>query len=453
LAKVSPVNDIIRLDTAEHGFLPQDVPFAITDPLRIPRERYYDRVFFEREKEKLWMRTWQMACRLEEIPNPNDFTEYEICDQSILLVRQQDMSVRALFNACRHRGTQLKKGAGTLVGGKIVCPFHGWRWKGDGATDRIYGASGFAPECLVEEDVRLQECRVELWGGCAWVNFDPDAGQLTAALSPAAAKLEEIGFGNLRVKWWKELVLNANWKIVLEAFLEGWHVMQTHPQLTRGHGEDFPPDTGEYLVYDNGHSSFQLRDTTSNFPLDALIAANSNLAKGQDAMALDRDIHVLEALRNRLQPGDHVRDAVKLAFREFYKASGIPMVDGVEHLANWWGGEIFLFPNFIILPMYGNALCYRARPHADDPEQCLFEVWSLTTYPESHPVQRASLKGRFDKSDSNAWGLIPRQDFSNIERQQRGLHTMGYNGHRLAVEWENAIGNMHMELDRRMARP
>src|SRR3954453_1462583 len=79
---------------------PPSVPFAMRDPLHVPRERYFDRDFFELEKERLWPRVWQMACRLEEIPDPGDFVEYEICDQSILVVRQPDQSVKAFHNTC-----------------------------------------------------------------------------------------------------------------------------------------------------------------------------------------------------------------------------------------------------------------------------------------------------------------------------------------------------------------
>ncbi|MEX5713092.1 Rieske 2Fe-2S domain-containing protein, partial [Parafrankia sp. FMc6] len=110
------VTDDRRADAA------RDVPFAMRDPLHVPRERYYDRTFFELEKEYLWPRVWQMACRLEEIPRPGDFVEYEICDQSILVVRQPDLSVKAFHNACRHRATQLCSGSGRLPGGQIVCP-------------------------------------------------------------------------------------------------------------------------------------------------------------------------------------------------------------------------------------------------------------------------------------------------------------------------------------------
>jgi hypothetical protein len=92
-------------------------------------------------------------------------------------------------------------------------------------------------------------------------------------------------------------------------------------------------------------------------------------------------------------------------------------------------------------------LSYRCRPYDDNPEKCLFEVWSLTLYPEGHDPGRASLTGRFAQNDEN-WGLIPRQDFSNMERQQRGLHSDSFKESRLATEWEGAISNLHLEVDR-----
>ena len=76
-------------------------------PDRIPKQRYYDADFFELERERLWPRVWQMACRLEEIPNVGDAVEYEILDQSVIVVRTSPTEVRAFQNACRHRGVKL----------------------------------------------------------------------------------------------------------------------------------------------------------------------------------------------------------------------------------------------------------------------------------------------------------------------------------------------------------
>jgi phenylpropionate dioxygenase-like ring-hydroxylating dioxygenase large terminal subunit len=426
------------------------IPFAMRDSLHVPRERYYDRGFYELEKEYLWSRVWQMACRLEEIPRTGDWVEYEICDQSILVVRQADASVKAFYNTCPHRATQLLKGVGRAGRGQIVCPFHGWRWNIDGTSSFVYGAKGFAPECVRSDEIRLQECRVETWGGSVWINMDPDARPLQEALSPAASHLDAVGVENMRVWWWKEVVLNANWKIAQEAFFEGWHVMQTHPQLTMGAGTEFPPDVAESLTFENGHSLFRQSadsDYGVNDDADEFIARARVLWEGQDAMTLERDLHVFNSVRSRVAPGDAFAPAAIMALYEYAKGARIPMPPLGEGV-RLWGGDVFLFPNYLMLPMYGNSLAYRSRPYNDDPEWCRFEIWSLTTYPEGQEPERALLEGRFASDDAENWGLIPRQDMSNIERQQRGLHARSYRESRLSTDWEQGISNMHQELDR-----
>ena len=100
------------------------VPLAMEYPDRVPKQRYYDPEFFALENELFWPRVWQMACRLEEIPEPGDFVEYEILDQSVVVVRTDDMAVKAYYNACRHRGVKLVQGRGNLRSG-FTCSFHG----------------------------------------------------------------------------------------------------------------------------------------------------------------------------------------------------------------------------------------------------------------------------------------------------------------------------------------
>ena len=82
------------------------VPFRIGDGAAIPVERYTSPEFLELECDHLWPRVWQVACRIEEVPSVGDFAEYEIADQSILIVRSSPETIRAYFNTCRHRGSQ-----------------------------------------------------------------------------------------------------------------------------------------------------------------------------------------------------------------------------------------------------------------------------------------------------------------------------------------------------------
>ena len=120
---------------AEKKWTALPVLHAIEVVDRIPKERYLDPEFFAAEVELLWPRVWQMACRLEEIPNVGDFAEYEILDQSVIVLRTED-GVRAFQNACRHRGVQVVKGRGSRRGG-FVCPFHGWCYGTDGRNTRV----------------------------------------------------------------------------------------------------------------------------------------------------------------------------------------------------------------------------------------------------------------------------------------------------------------------------
>ncbi|MBV8690734.1 MAG: Rieske 2Fe-2S domain-containing protein, partial [Actinobacteria bacterium] len=87
--------------------------FAMEFPDRVPKERYFDPDFYALEAERLWPRVWQMACRLEEIPKPGDAVEYQILDQSVVVARTGEGTVRAFQNACRHRGVKLVDGRAT----------------------------------------------------------------------------------------------------------------------------------------------------------------------------------------------------------------------------------------------------------------------------------------------------------------------------------------------------
>src|SRR2546426_2970850 len=110
--------------TTDVNWTPLTVPWAVETLDRIPKQRYYDPEFFALEAELFWPRVWQMACRLEEIPNAGDFVEYQILDQSIVVVRTDDMEVKAFYNVCRHRGVKLVEGRGNRPSG-FTCSFHG----------------------------------------------------------------------------------------------------------------------------------------------------------------------------------------------------------------------------------------------------------------------------------------------------------------------------------------
>src|SRR4051794_36268929 len=102
-----PVETAAGLQCTDRLVYRPAVPFEMKHADRAPKERYFDPEFYRLETERLWSRTWQMGCRLEEIPQAHDFTEYEILDQPIVIVRTEDGEARAFQNACRHRGVKI----------------------------------------------------------------------------------------------------------------------------------------------------------------------------------------------------------------------------------------------------------------------------------------------------------------------------------------------------------
>src|SRR4029453_5016030 len=139
-----------------------------------PKGRYLDADFLQLELEKLFPRTWLMACRIEELPGVGSFVEYRIGDRSVLIVRESTESIRAYHNACRHRGTRLATGRGRV--GSIICPFHGWRYNLDGSIKLQLDPEEFTPRS--EDDLGLQPVRCELWGGFVFINMDLQAPPL-----------------------------------------------------------------------------------------------------------------------------------------------------------------------------------------------------------------------------------------------------------------------------------
>ena len=105
----------------------------------------------------------------------------------------------------------------------------------------------------------------------------------------------------------------------------------------------------------------------------------------------------------------------------------------------------YCFPHYFILPMYSSASSYRFRPLG--PEETLMEIWSLTRAPEGEPSGRGRHRPRSWAPDDARWPPIPTQDFSNLPRQQRGLHAQSFEYMRLSEKAEGHISNFHRTID------
>ncbi len=422
------------MTTVEHKWSALPVPCAIEVTDRVRKERYYDPEFYRMESELLWPRVWQMACRLEEIPQPGDFAEYEILDQSVIVVRAEDLGVRAFHNVCRHRGVRVAQGRGSRPGG-FVCPFHGWCYGTDGRNTRVTQAGTFSEHNLQPADIDLTPVRCEVWGGCAWINLDDAAPPLRRCIEPFATSLDAWKVDSLRAEWWYACRLPVNWKLAEEAFVEQYHVLQSHPQLR------IP---GRYPT--RNPTDFEPRAF-----VDAELHYLRTMSEGMAGMVHARDVQVAEGLADLELPADYrlarstwdttLNDAVVRAHRE--RGCDVPDLNQLEEegLNEPMG---YCFPHFFILPMYSSATSYRFRPLG--PEETLMDIWSLTRFGEGAEPEIPPVPARWEYDDPR-WPPIPAQDFSNMPRQQRGLHARSFEYMRLSERNEGHISNYHRVID------
>lgn len=419
------------------------VPHRVVNPERIPAARYYDAEFFELERQKLWPHVWQMACRLEEIPVVGDYVEYRILEKSVIIVRCKN-GVKAFHNACRHRGLQLVTEPGNCKTSGFICPFHGWRFDMEGKNTFVFGKQLFSERELAKAEIDLVPCRLETWGGCAFINFDDKAPSLLETLGPAADRLDARNAAMLKVESWHATILPTNWKLAMEAFMEGYHLMRTHPQL---HALTFGID--DYGPVSAGSSP--LRKLDGRKVVDLIIRFMDKNREGMGGMVHEREVAIAESLRDVEVP-EAPEEAVGFFFSrlkdEIYKrgkAEGLPVTDMNKADAEFEFKPVeYLFPHFFLLPWFSSMSSYRIRPIS--PESCLFELWSLALVPEGE--ERPRVMGPITLPyDSDEFPEIPRQDYANLPRQQRGLHAGGFEYMRLSKEVEGTISNYQRLID------
>lgn len=422
------------------------VPYRITNPTRIPAKRYFDEEFYRLECERFWPHVWQMACRLEEIPAIGDWVEYRILDKSVIVVRTQS-GVKAFHNSCRHRGVQLVSGQGNCAAQGFTCPFHGWRYSMEGESSFIFGRDMFDAEDLDPADVALAPCRVELWGGCAFINFDNDAPPLVESLGPAVERMDARNVGELRSEWWHSAVLPVNWKLAMEAFMEGYHVMATHPQL-------YTLSVPESKMYgpETEHAEPPPRQSPSGRDyVEVTIKHLAKLSEGMAGMVHAREVAIAEELRDLELPEDvgaaamHFYTKLREEITRQGRAEGMPVPDlNAAAAAHPFKAVEFLFPNYFLLPMFSAMSAYRIRPLS--PETCLFELWSLAFFPEGTEREPPTPPTPMAHDDP-AFPEIPRQDYSNLPLQQLGLHAQSFEFMRLSPKVEGMISNYQRLID------
>jgi phenylpropionate dioxygenase-like ring-hydroxylating dioxygenase large terminal subunit len=412
----------------------------------VSAERYYSRAWHDREVEKIWRKTWQLACRIEEIPEVGDQIVYDIVNDSLVVVRTAPDTVKAYINSCLHRGTLLRTEAGNAK--QIRCPFHGWTWDLDGKLKVIPGQWDFPH--VDKGKMCLPEAQVGQWGGFVFVNFDKDCEPFESYLENLPAHFEAFDLENRYKAAHVAKIMPCNWKLGMEAFIEAYHVPIAHPQVVTYYGDS----NTQYDVWPGvRHVSRML--SVQGVPSPAM----KHVAPEVTVADLRRDAPFYAGKPIEIGPGETARGKLAERAREkISRSSGTDMsnlsdaeaLDLIEYL---------LFPNMV--PWGGQALpiVYRFRPNGDDPDTHIMEIMFLFakapdgSHPE--PAKMRLLGPDQDWKDAPELGsaaMVADQDTDNLRRIQKGLKASRKPGVTLARYQESRIRHFHATLDAYLAR-
>jgi phenylpropionate dioxygenase-like ring-hydroxylating dioxygenase large terminal subunit len=412
----------------------------------IPYEHYTSREYARLEQERMWSRVWQWACREEQIPTPGSYHVYDIGDRSVLVVRGQDMRIRAFHNFCLHRGTQLKPSGSTGRSTVLRCPFHGWTWSTGGQLAEIPCRWDFPH--VRDDDFGLPEVRTGSWGGFVFVTFDDDAPSLEEYLDPLPAHFAEFDIEERYIECHVRKKLPANWKAAAEAFLEAYHVLETHPQGLMNSGDA----NAQYDVFGPHVTRFL---HTTGWPSPHLDP------RPTEQQVLD---HVLgrkfpDGERPTLAPGERARDIVaryaqqalgERYRRDFSQMSVSQTLDSIEY---------FAFPNGFFFPGLLISMIYRFRPDGDDPDRSVMDLLILRPRPGDGDVPRPPAPFELDVDDSyttvptldHSLALVYDQDTGNLAAQTKGFKGSKKRAQTLGNYQESRSRHLHQTVDRYIA--
>lgn len=405
-------------------------------------DRYISDDFMAREMDRLWPRTWQWACREEHIPEAGDYITYDVGRYSVLIVRGDDDIIRAYPNACLHRGTQLKRSDTSGSGSEIRCPFHGWSWTLDGGLKNVPCRWDFPH--VNDAAFHLPPVKVETWGGFVFVNMDPDAAPLADQLGPLAEHFSgRWDLSNRRIALHLQKELPTNWKAAQEAFLEAYHVYETHAQGLATASDanaqyDIFSDHVTRFVHTIGTPSpHYTQPQTQQEILDKMRGDGAVVPEGRTARSV-------AAERMRETMGAEL--GVPLG-----EYSDSEMLDSIEY---------HLFPNMCLFPGVSLPMIYRFRPIGSDTGRTMFDLVFLKLVPEGTPLDYPPdpIPVAAEQSYANAPGMNPGlgavydQDTDNLAMQYRGFQASAKRGQTLGHYQEARIRRFHLTLDDYLAR-
>ncbi|MFI6026728.1 aromatic ring-hydroxylating dioxygenase subunit alpha [Amycolatopsis magusensis] len=238
----------------------------------LPGAHYTDPAIFEREQQRIFQRTWFAAARAGDLPEPGGFRTVEVGGESVLIVRGRDRALRAFLNVCRHRGARLCTDDSGSVRRSLQCPYHAWTYGLDGSLIAAPNLNSMAD--VDRREYGLIGVALREWLGTVWVcladeppSFADTVQAVVAARLGDEETIERWGLDELVVGRRITYEVKANWKLIVENFMECYHCATIHPELTEvlpefadgyaaqyfvGHGAEFGEEVTGFTVDGQG---------------------------------------------------------------------------------------------------------------------------------------------------------------------------------------------------------
>jgi Rieske 2Fe-2S family protein len=210
-----------------------------SEPLLVPcpdRSWYTDPAVLQAELRSFFGRRWVLAGRSSELPQPGNYVTVNVAGESVVIVRQPDGDVKAMLNVCRHRGARILLDDHGTCTRMIRCPYHSWSYGLDGALVGAPNLQGSVGEA--QSQLGLQQVTVREEHGCLWVNLESDGEAFDADIGGQIR--DRMGDDQALRGWELERLLigreiryevAANWKLIVENFMECYHCSSIHPEL------------------------------------------------------------------------------------------------------------------------------------------------------------------------------------------------------------------------------
>ncbi len=415
--------------------------------LTVDPARYTSVAEAEREWQRFWPKVWLCAGRVSDVPKVGSWFQFEFGLESVLIVRSGEDEISALLNVCQHRGNQLVTGDFGEVS-QFICSYHSWRYDLEGRNRHITDRKYFKPGALCGK-LDMPRIRCETWGGNVFINFDENAISLRDYLGEVIDLLDPYELDKMTIVQDVVVELGCNWKTVLDAFSEAYHVHITHPELMLG----IEDKKLQHDFYPHGHSRQWVPIGTPSARLGA-----RDITEVQRYMLVEAG----------LDPADFAGrpEAVRAAIQAVKRRPDNPweldysrLTDA--QLTDSWTMNIF--PNLQLIAQPEGFLMQRYLPDPHDPNRCRQHIMAVAPRmgPSVRPPAYLGVKEQQDLSARPArqhtrWddpdlldtiGLVLWQDVETTRRCQRGMQSRGFEAVRFS---EQETRNLHQfaELDR-----